>query len=199
MCKDLGSQQKSPRQFNSLFSCGNPWYMWNRNLLPVVGIYLYCTHEETPPVLAAERSSASPPNQGFKIRNRSQLLRAVVADSSRLRPLLRLRWFLACAFCFSDVASDLQYPGYKNIPLRRNMGVRTKREISFNSIHTLRKFKTKEPKPCYFIEPITSMSQLMSCYLGRHKRLALHFSWTSSFLAKCKSQSVSREESVPRT
>lgn len=106
--------------------------------------------------------------------------------------ITELRWFLACAFCFSDIASDVQNPVYKNIPLRRNTGARTKREISFNSRHTLRKFKTKEPKPWYFIEPLTSMSQLMSCYLGRHRRLALHFSWTSSFLAKCKSVCLKR-------
>lgn len=38
------------------------------------------------------------------------------------------------------------------------MEVRTKREVSFNSIHTIRKSKAKKPKPCYIIDPIAFMS-----------------------------------------
>lgn len=197
MCKDWSSQQKSPSQFNRLFSLWQS-LVYGKQKPYTCGGYRTSLHTwggDTTCVCywkclsCKPRVGKEPGNQ-----KQSEHLRAAAAaaESSRLRPSLRLRWFSACAFCLSDIASDVQNPGYKNIPLRRNMEERTKREISFNSRHTLRKFKTKEPKLWDFIEPKTSMSQFMSCYLGRHKRLALHFSWTSSFLAKSKSVCLQR-------
>lgn len=196
MCKDLGSQQKSPSQFNRLFPVAILG-VWKTETLDPLWIHNFIAHMRRRHHLC-QRSSVSPANQGWGKSLKSRNTVSIWEQQQQTAPGWGHHWgkddFLDCAFCISDIASDLQYPGYKNIPLRRNMGVRTKREISFNSTHThtQRKFKIKESKACYFIEPITSMSQLMLCYLGRHKSLALPFSWTWGFFAKCKSLYLKR-------
>lgn len=114
------------------------------------------------------------PGKSLKNRNRREWERAV-AYSSRLRPLLTWRRLLACAFYFSYIASDFQYPSDKSIPLSRSMGARTKRQVSFNSIHTIRKSKAKELKPYCIIEPVMFMPQ---CHLILAD--AKHMLWTSA-------------------
>lgn len=156
-------------------------------------------------VFATKRKSTSPyktkvQERALKTETEESVWERAVAYSSRLRPLLRWRWLLACAFYFSYFASDFQYPSDKSIPLSRSMGARTKRQVSFNSIHTMRKSKAKELNPYYIIDPVTFMPQPMSSYLGRCKICALNFSWmwnmakNSSWLVNCKSQFVSQPE-----
>lgn len=82
------------------------------------------------PLLQTKGGGKEPENQ-----QQSEHLRAAVAESSRLRPSLRLRWFLACALCFSDIASDFQYLAIKTF-LLGGAWEWEQREISFSSIYT---------------------------------------------------------------
>lgn len=122
MCKDLGSQQKSPSQFNRLF------FLWQSLVHVKQKPYTYCgcitlLHtgggDNTCVCYWKEQCLSSNQEWGKSLKNQQQRehSRAAVAESSRLRPSLRLRWFLACPVCFSDIASDLQHPTVKTFLL----------------------------------------------------------------------------------